>query len=329
MKNFRYFKLDLKLKTEELGTCPDKASIMDEHLIKRTMKEIKKINKSKKKLTIAEDKVVGGDKTMTPDKVKMDLIGLINNMEQALGTITESVDLLDMTYEELLDHSKLLEAEWEKQIAEGNQKSATIFMKDSTGWPQISTHMIVGNLKEIARNKTNNSLTVSTLEAEGKKDEALKAKCFKSKTSIGELFAQDCKVVEDYARASLDIMRKPIGETLTKRQKADKEAGREVKGEPDYLERPVTTDGPSGKKTCIVVSERVPAGTEYSMTLRVRADSPLMEEKDGVTVLEVLFDHGKSCGLGAWRGSGQKGAYFYKLEELLDYVEPKPEGGWK
>ena len=121
MKNFRYFKLDLKLKSEQLGTCPDKASIMDEHLIKRTMKEIKKINKSKKKLTIAEDKVVGGDKTMTPDKIKMDLIGLINNMEQALGTITESVDLIDMTYEELLDHSKLLEAEWEKQIAEGNR----------------------------------------------------------------------------------------------------------------------------------------------------------------------------------------------------------------
>jgi hypothetical protein len=310
MSNFKYFKLDLKLKTEQFGTCPDKASVIDAHLIKVAMKEIKKINKNKKKLTKLEDKYVGADVTLTDEKQKQELIGVINNMGQSLGTITPELDLNDMTYEELLDHSKLMEAEWEKQVSEGKQKSATIFMKDENGWPKISTHMIVGNLKEIARNMTNNSLEVIELERAGKKDEARECKYFKSKTSIGEMFAQDCKVVEDYAKPSMDILRKEDGSA-------------------DLFERPVTTEGPSGKKTCLVASERVPAGAEYTVTLRVRSDSPLMDIDKDITVLEHLFDHGKSCGLGAWRGSGQRGAYFYNLEFLPDYVEPKPEGKWK
>jgi len=67
--------------------------------------------------------------------------------------------------------------------------------------------------------------------------------------------------------------------------------------------------------------EQLPVGTEFSVILRVREGSPITKE-----VLTKLLSMGKSNGLGAWRSSGSKGRYFFKIEELKDYKEPIPEG---
>jgi hypothetical protein len=42
-------------------------------------------------------------------------------------------------------------------------------------------------------------------------------------------------------------------------------------------------------------------------------------------VLKKLLDYGKNNGLGQWRGSGNKGAYAYKLD-AIDYKETLPDG---
>ena len=300
MSNFKYYNLKIKLKSEQLGSCPDKASIWDAHILQKIKKQLKELNKTKKKISKADDKVIGAENSLTPDKEKKEILGIIYAVEEQLGSKTSGLE--ELSYEELMAHAKTVEQEWSELLSNGEAKSATVFMRNKEGRPVISTHMLLGNLKEISRNMANNSKMKNENEEEAKKKQY-----FKSKVSIGELFAQDVKAVEDFVPASNDIVRKENGER-------------------DLLERPLLKEVMGKKESCIAISERLPEGTEYEMTLRVRADSPVLCMDGDHEVLWHLLDHGKSCGLGPWRGSGQKGAYYFQLTNLPDYVEKKPEG---
>jgi hypothetical protein len=81
-----------------------------------------------------------------------------------------------------------------------------------------------------------------------------------------------------------------------------------------------------GKKEAVIaVSEQLPEGTEFGCILRVRKGSAITEN-----ALRKLLDLGKNQGLGANRGSGNMGAYRFKLEKLINYEEKAPKGfeGW-
>lgn len=59
--------------------------------------------------------------------------------------------------------------------------------------------------------------------------------------------------------------------------------------------------------------EVLPAGTEFGLTIKVRKNSVITED-----VLKRLLDIGKANGFGLWRGSGNRGSYFYKIKKLSD-----------
>jgi len=279
MANYDYYSVRFKLMTEMLGTCTS-ASIWQKHIIEKAKKEIAKANKLSGKITKALEKYRGED--ISTEKNISELKGIIRSYQQMLGKRDELPESID----ELLEYAQEIEADFTEMCKEGDAEACTIFMKDDQGWPQISTHMILGNLKENLRIMVNNG------------DKSI----LNYKNSVGEVGALDLKPIESYMRPSHDIMRK-----------AD--------GAPDLLERPISFERMGKKQTAIQLSERLPIDTTFGCTLRVRRLSPLTE-----TALHVLFDLGKNNGLGAWRGSGNRGAYWFKLEKLHDYEEEKPEG---
>lgn len=122
---------------------------------------------------------------------------------------------------------------------------------------------------------------------------------FKSKTQLSESSAVDIKAVEKFLVAS-----KPV--------------------EPDLLVRPIRFDQMGKQVTALVASEVLPEDTEFDCTLRIRKDSPLNSEE----VLSMIFDFGKNLGLGQWRGSGNMGAYLFKINHLPDYKEVFSDG-WR
>ena len=281
-KAFVYYEIKFKLLSAMLGTG-SQASIWSQHVLEKAKKEIAKLNKTTKRITAASLKYGGTE--ITPDKEVEEIKGCIRATEEALGKKGD----LPTTMEALLEYANELAEDFAAAIKAGDATRATVFMRDESGFPIISTHMILGNLKENLKIMVNNS-----------KGE----KVYKSKAGVSEVLALDVKAVEAFMKPSQDVTR---GED----------------GKPTYLERPIRfTDGFGNTVTAISMSEQLPIGTEFQTVLRVRAGS-LIED-----MLPLLLDMGKSNGLGAWRGSGGKGSYCYKLTELKDYEEKLPDG-WK
>ena len=161
-------------------------------------------------------------------------------------------------------------------------------MRDrDTGLPMISTHMMVGNFKENLRIVVNGG------------DKSL----IKSKVAVGETMALVVKPVEKFWVASSDIMR-------------------DEDGDRDLCIRPITFEVMGKRTTAIAMSEQLPEDTIFTGTLRVVAGSVL----DDPDTLKYLLDLGKNNGLGSWRGSGNKGAFNYKLEHLPGYKEVFADG---
>lgn len=281
--NFTYYRLQLRLLSEQLGTCTE-ASIYEKHVQEKAKKEITEANRLAKRLTKNLEKYKGVD--FSEDKSINELKGILRSYMERTGTKHDLPD--DLTG--LLTVADEIREEWEALVAGDKGAAPTVFMRAEDGWPVISSHMILGNLKENLRIITNN----------GDKDIA------KSKVSVGEMGTLDIKVVEDFLRPSKDITRNEDGT-------------------PWLLERPIKFDRMGKVETAISRSECLPIGTEYSCTLRVRASSPLNDE----AVLSKLLDFGKNNGLGQWRGSGNKGSYAFKLEKLENFKEPSVPDGWK
>lgn len=279
---FEYYELQLKLITPMLGTCAE-ASIYDEHLLKKHKKNIKKANSLEAKITKAIEKYVGTE--ISENKEIQELKGIIRGYMEIVG---ESVELPDNT-EELLAIAKEFEERVNDLVAKGESLKSTIFMRDVDGWPMISSHMILGNIKENLKIITNNG------------DKSI----LKTKVSVSEVLALDVKPVEQFIRPSQDIIRDALEN-------------------PEIDERPIRFNDNFGKVvTAISRAEQLPKGTIFTCTLRVRKGSPMNE-----VALNRLFNLGKNQGLGQWRGSGNKGAYKYKLKKLKDFIEPADPDGF-
>lgn len=285
--NFDYYRVDFKLRTEMLSTC-NEHSMMDVHVMEKTKKAIKEANKLNGRMNKILDKYIG---TEIPDAKQVhELQGLIRTFAELVGKPAR-IDLPNV-YDELLPIVAEIEADYHELLKKGEEVRATVFMKQPRNgdprdiWPVISTHIILGNLKELIRIITNNG------------DKSI----LSTKVSIGETMAADVKAVEEFMFPNMDITR-------------DEEGNRVL------LERPILFNDKGVTKTTIGVSETLPAGAEFGCTLRVRKNSPITE-----AALRKLFDLAKNDGFGAWRGSGGKGSYFYKLEKLPKFKEPVPEG---
>jgi hypothetical protein len=280
MSMFTYYKLQLLLLTEQLGTGTE-ASIYNKHVQEKAKKEIGEANRLAKKLSKNLEKYKGAD--FQEGKAIAELKGILRSYMERTGLKHELPDEVMA----LLEKAAEIKEEWEEAMGEDKGSAPTVFMRGEDGHPIISSHMILGNLKENLRIITNN----------GDKEIA------KSKVAVGEMGALDIKVVEDFLRPSSDVVRNNDGT-------------------PFLLERPIKFDRMGKIETAISRSEVLPAGTQYACTLRIRTGSPL----NNVDILSRLLDLGKNNGLGQWRGSGKKGTYAFKLEVIPGYKEQLPDG---
>lgn len=300
-QNFDYYRVDFLLKAPMLGTST-KTSIYHKHVTEKSRKMVEQANKLHGKVTKQLEKYQGTD--FPESKEIKDLQAILRSYCQLTG---EPLDIPE-DVPNLLKEATRIEEIFAERIKKLETVDATVFMTDKNGHPIISTHMILGNLKENLKIITNNE------------DDKTK-RILPSKTAIGETMALDVKFVEDYMTPNKGIMTAINQEDcddkfMTGKGKFIVDTNKRV-----ILERPISFMTASGKETAIAMSEALPEGTEFGCTLRVRKGSKLGQEQ-----LEILFDHGKSNGFGAWRGSGGMGAYLYKLQPLPDFVEPKPEG---
>lgn len=303
MSNFAYYKIDFRLTSPMLGTST-KTSIYQKHVIEKSKKMIEQANKLNAKVTKQMDKYVGAE--IPESKEIKELQGVLRAYCQITG---EPLDIPE-DVPNLLKEANRIEEVFNKNIKNLDTVDATVFMVDKEGHPIISTHMILGNLKENLKIITNSA-----------KDNPDAKKILPSKTAVGEAMALDIKFVDDFMKPSKGILKSQSQthcdqELLTAKGKYVVDAQKRV-----ILERPISFMTASGRETAIAMSEVLPEGTEFGTIIRLRKDSKIGEDD-----LRTLFDLGKSNGFGAWRGSGSMGAYLYKLQHLPDYSEPKPEG---
>lgn len=311
--NYRYYKVDLMLFRVMLGTCPD-ASIYNEHILKKAKDMIKRANKQAAKLTKELKKYAGVD--LPENKGIAELTGIIRTYQELMGR----KDDIPTELEELLNYAKEIAEDYEDMVKKGESQKATVFMRHKNGYPMLSSHMILGNLKENLRIITNNS--------------AEEQKATKSKVAVGEMMALDAKVVEEFIQPMTeggeiaDIMRKPdgsadkfVGEVDPDAMLAPNEADG-AKPAALICERPINFERMGVRQTAIALSEQLPVGSIFSFHLRCRALSPINN------LLEELLDYGKNNGLGAWRGSGNKGAYYFVIQEV-DYDPTPIPKGWR
>jgi len=277
--NWDYYKIGLKLYTDQFGTCPSDASIYDEHLIKKHQKMADEANQITGKITKQYQKYVGTE--IGSGKQLLEIQGLIRRAQQIYG-IKEP---LPNSVDECLEYAKDLDNKYSSKLT-AEEKRATVFLRDKEGWPMISGHMILGNLKENLSNITNNG------------DKSIT----KYKSQVKEMMALDAKTVEHFLRPSEDVLK-------------------DKSGKPILEERAIRFSGPKGEVTALAASEVIPEGTEYNFHLRVRRGSPINKK-----TLAKLFDLGKNNGLGQWRGSGHKGAFFFRIKQVDYDPTPIPDG---
>lgn len=285
---FIYYKLDLKLVSEQLGTATE-ASIYAEHILNKAKKQIAEANTLRKKVTKALEKYKGS--AITEQKEVAELQAAIRRYHEVLGRVEDiPTNIID-----ILEYSRKLDEEFNDLVKAGEHRKATVFLRNKEGHAIVSSHMILGNLKENLKIHINNNT--------GSKESLP----LKTKTSVSETLALDVKPVEDFVTPSNDVVRLSDGT-------------------PFLLERPIRfQDNFGNTQTAIVLSEVLPIGTEYSLHLRVRAESPFAA--NDAAILRNTLDLGKSNGIGQWRGSGSKGQYWYKLNQV-DSKQFEPTDGW-
>lgn len=280
-ENFDYYQVDFKLLRPMLGTGTE-TSIYNDHVLQKAKKEIATANRLRGKVTKALEKYRGDE--IKEHKEVLELQAVLRSFQ----ALTGNTETMPDTIEGILDLAQTIELQFNELVKSGEQRKATVFLKGEDGWPIISTHMILGNLKENLRIIVNNG------------DKTV----IKSKVSVGELMALDVKAVHEFMRPDKDIVR-------------------DEKGNRVIDERPIRFNRMGKDETAIALSEQIPQGTQFGTVLRVRKGSPITQD-----FLKQLLDYGKNNGLGAFRGSGNRGAYLFKLEALPNYTETF-EGGWQ
>lgn len=299
MSNYDYYKLQLKLVNPMLGTGTE-ISIYHEHVLQKAKKEIEKANRLAGKLTKSVEKYRGAE--ISESKELQELQGLLRAYCALVGKQVEIPDNIDG----ILSIAGDLQEDLEESLKHGDIVRATVFHKNSDNLPMISTHMILGNFKENLKIMVNGG------------DKSL----IKSKVAVSEALALDVKFVENFMIPDRDILR---GNQVDADRLPPSGRGKWIADQSGriILERPIKFERMGKVETAIAMSEVLPAGTEMECTVRVRKGSVLNQE-----ALEILLDMGKNNGLGSWRGSGNMGAYLYKIEALPEYVETR-EDGWK
>ena len=262
------------------------ADIAEEHLISRAKKEMAIANRLTSKITKNLEKYVG--ESISEHKEVEELKGILRAYQELIN----DAKVLPDSIEELLVYATEVRTKFDELVANGSEKKSTVFMRSPEGEVVISGHMIQGMIKEVLRNVINSGNKTIT---------------YKSKVNLAEGMAMDLKIIEPFVKASNDIMR-------TK------------EGERDLSVRPIRFEQMGKQTTAIATSERLPVGTEYNMTLRVRKGSSI----DDIEKLRFVFSHGKNSGLGAGRGSLGTGSFCFKLKALPDYKEVLPFlGDWE
>jgi len=298
---FMYKKLDFLLFRDMLATTTGSVSIWTEHIIQKSRKEIKAANFMEKKIAKAHARYIG--ENISEMKELAEYKAIIRSLRQTVKEIPEYDEELanrevpnDM--DEVLAYGKELQEFIDAAIKRGETQKKTVFMLeeldevDEKGnkktWPVISSHMVLGNLKENLRNIINNSP---------------KEKSIYTKVSCGEIMAGDIKPIEEFLKPSIDLKRDANGKALV-------------------CERPLHFDLKGVRMSAIAMSEVIPAGAIFSCHLRIRRESPI------VGMLMELLHMGKNNGLGAWRGSGGKGAYYFRLSDCTYEDAEKIPKGW-
>lgn len=279
---FSYYDLKLKIFRKQLATLPS-ADIYHQHVIERAKKEIAAANKLTNKITKNLSKYVGVEITANKE------IEELKNILRSYQALTGDTTLLPDTIEALLVFASELREKFDELVAAGEQQKATVFLTDVDGDTCISTHMVLGFVKECLRNVVNG----------GNKT------MYKSKVALSEGMAQDLKFCQEFVKASNQYMKKEDGT-------------------PDLSIRPIRFEIMGKSTTAIAMSQQLPEGTEYSLTCRIRKGSPI----DSLEVLEFIFGHGRNLGLGQGRGSLGAGAFVFKIAPLTDYKEVIYDG-WK
>ena len=302
---WEYYEVNFLLRTEMLGTCAE-ASIMKQHVIEKAKKQIAKANRLDKRIK-SLDKFKGSE--IPEEKEISEIQGIIRTYMELTGK--PGAESLPNKMDDLMEIAEEVQEDFRQLVKEGEDVKATVFMRDTkvnlgmklekgenkaTTWPVISTHQILGNFKENANIVINGT-------AKDDKKKLLPAQ-LTTKVSVGEQFAMSVKPVQPFMIPSNDIVRQ------------------NGNGKRQILERIVRWQDQFGKtQTAIATSEMLPEGTTFGCVLRVRKDSPITEE-----FLKELLEYGKNNGLGSWRGSGNKGSYYWQLKKLPDYQEEVPEG---
>lgn len=186
--NFSYFLLEVKLLSEQLGTCTE-TSIYNEHVLKKAQKMISEANRLRQKATKVYEKFKGTEE-IPADKIIAELQGVIRRYQEVLAKQEE----MPGTVEELLAYAETLNTEFEEAIQRGEQRKCTVFMRNKEGKPIISTHMFLGNLKENLKIIVNNG-----------------DKVLNSKVAVGETMALDVKPVEKFVSPNCDVKREADG----------------------------------------------------------------------------------------------------------------------
>ena len=286
---FSYYELQIKMIQPLLATTPC-ADIAQDHIFSKNKKLIKAANSATSKLSKKIEKYLGDE--ISENKEYQEMCGIIRNFENILSRKIE----LPPTLPELMQLNKELMEECLEKNKENEIRSPNIFLKDKDGYPMLSTHVLLGNVKAIIRTIVNS-----------KTGDDKKAYFFKSKTSMAECSALDFKCVEDFVRPSKDIVK----------SLAIREDGTEVM-ERVLNVRPLRYTNDHGKSVNIIAqNEQLPTGTEFKFTLRIRKGSPF----DSLENLTEIFSYSKSMGLGAFRASGNYGGFCFKLKPLHGYVE--------
>ena len=298
---FMYKKLDFLLFRDMLATTTGNVSIWTEHIIQKSRKEIKSANAMEKKIAKAHARYIGDN--ISEMKELAEYKAIIRSLRQTVKEVPDHDEELasrevpnDM--EEVLAYGRELQEFIDAAIKRGETQKKTVFMLeeldevDEKGnkktWPVISSHMVLGNFKENLRNIINNSP---------------KEKSIYTKVSCGEIMAGDIKCVEEFLKPTIDLKR-------------------DKNGKPQVCERPLHFDLKGERMSAIAMSEIIPAGAIFSCHLRIRRESPI------VNMLVELLHMGKNNGLGAWRGSGGKGAYYFKLRDCTYAEAEKIPEGW-
>lgn len=301
-----FYRIGIRLTSPQLGTCSNSNIWMD-HVLAKSKKMIAEANKMSLKLEKIQDKKTktskkSDDETarqlakplqkyagaeISNEKEVSEIQGIVRRYQELLG---KSEDIPSEP-EELYAYARKLDEDFNELVKAGEAVKPTVFMRDKNGWPIISSHMFVGNLKENLKIEANNN-------TEGKLHSFAK-----SKVSVQEMITLDIRPIENYIIPSKDVEK-------------------DESGKPKILERPIRFDNGFGKQeTAIALSEALPEGTEYHFDIRVRNNSPLNK----IEVLEYLLELGKNNGLGQNRRSGF-GRFEFQIKKLKEDPSKRTEG---